>query len=314
MKREVILVVGANGQIGSALLPMLQNIYGLNNVIAADLSFSGKTEGIYEKLDAGDPRLLEEIIKKYSVTQIYHLAAILSAKGEADPIWTWNLNMQTLLNVLEAARKFKLDKVFIPSSIAVFGNSAPAYNTPQKVYLDPSTIYGVSKVAAENWIYYYYHRYNMDIRSLRYPGVISYQSVPGGGTTDYAVDMYHKAASDEECTCFLSSNTRLPMIYINDALRAALELMEAAADRVKIRSSYNLAGLSFTPGELYDSIKEHIPGFRCNYAPDFRQSIADSWPRSIDDSSAREDWGWKPEFDLPMITKEMLDRMSVIHP
>jgi len=314
MKHDVILIIGANGQIGSALLPMLQNIHGFNHVVASDLTFPEKPNGIFEKLDASDIRSLAEIIKKYQVTQIYHLAAILSAKAEADPVWAWNLNMRTLLNVLEAARQFSLDKIFIPSSIAVFGKGAPADDTPQKVYLDPSTVYGISKVAAENWMYYYHYRYSLDIRSLRYPGVISYQSMPGGGTTDYAVDMYHKAAAGERYTCFLSSDTRLPMIYIGDALRAAMELMAAAADRIRIRSSYNLKGLSFTPEELYKSIKEHIPEFICEYSPDFRQTIARSWPRSIDDSCAREDWGWKPEFDLSRITVEMIRRMSVIRP
>ncbi|WP_423147208.1 NAD-dependent epimerase/dehydratase family protein [Rubrolithibacter danxiaensis] len=312
MEKEAILVIGANGQIGTALYPKLQEVYGAENVVASDLRSSFEGNGQFEQLDATDFQSLSKIVSKYKVTQIYHLAAVLSAKAEADPIWAWNLNIQTLLNILEAGKQFKLKKLFIPSSIAVFGENAPAENTPQITYLDPSTVYGISKVATENWMHYYYSRFNVDVRSLRYPGVISYQSMPGGGTTDYAVDMYHKATSNEKYTCFLSPDTRLPMIYIDDVLRATLELMEAPAEKIKVRSSYNLAGLSFTPAELYESLKSYYPDFSCEYAPDFRQDIAASWPKTIDDSSARQDWGWEPEFNLEKMTRDMVKHLSAI--
>lgn len=314
MKTDKILIIGANGQIGTALLPQLQWLFGINNVIATDLHHPQPDEEIiYERLDATKADDLAAIVKKYKITQIYHLAAILSAKGEADPVWAWNLNMQTMLNVFEVARACDVKKVFLPSSIAVFGNSAPHDNTPQQTYLDPATIYGVSKVAAENWSGYYYQRFGLDIRSLRYPGVISYQSLPGGGTTDYAVDIYHKALAGENYTCYLKADTRLPMIYIDDALRATIELMEAPAAQVKVRSSYNLSGLSFTPFEIYGEIQKHYPGFKCGFEPDFRQAIANSWPRSIDDSAAKLDWGWKPAFDLAAITTDMFEHLAPVH-
>jgi nucleoside-diphosphate-sugar epimerase len=310
MYTDKILVIGANGQIGTALLPVLQNAFGINNVIGSDLFTPASPCCIFEKLDATNAVDLANICKKHNITQIYHLAAILSAKGEADPIWAWNLNMTTLLNVFEVARSFDLKKVFVPSSIAVFGSSAQKEQTAQSTYLDPSTVYGVSKVAAENWSIYYHKRYGIDIRSLRYPGVISYQSMPGGGTTDYAVDMFHKAILKENYVCYLSEDTSLPMIYIDDALKATLNLMEAPSNKIKIRSSYNISGLSFTPGELIQAIKIHFPGFSCGFLPDFRQSIADSWPNSIDDSEARKDWGWKPAYDLEKMTTAMFSGLS----
>jgi nucleoside-diphosphate-sugar epimerase len=310
MYTDKILVIGANGQIGTALLPVLQNVFGINHVIGSDLFAPASPCCIFEKLDATNAADLASICKKHYITQIYHLAAILSAKGEADPIWAWNLNMTTLLNVFEVARSLDLRKVFVPSSIAVFGKSAQKERTTQNTYLDPSTVYGVSKVAAENWSLYYHKRYGIDIRSLRYPGVISYQSMPGGGTTDYAVDMFHKAMAEENYSCYLTENTRLPMIYIDDALQATLSIMEASEDQINIRSSYNLSGLSFTPGELIKAINVHFPDFRCDFLPDFRQSIADSWPHAIDDSYARKDWGWQPAFDLPRMTSAMFSRLS----
>ncbi|MGZ3764863.1 MAG: NAD-dependent epimerase/dehydratase family protein [Mucilaginibacter sp.] len=310
MKSDIILVIGANGQIGTALMPVLQKVYGADNVIASDLFNPVSDNGIFEQLDATNANDLAGIVKKYKVTQIYHLAAILSAKGEADPVWAWNLNMQTLLNVLEAARSFDLQKIFVPSSIAVFGAHAQKEQTQQDTYLDPSTVYGVSKVASENWSVYYNKRFGIDIRSLRYPGVISYQSLPGGGTTDYAVDMYHKAMLYEDYVCYLSSGTRLPMIYIEDALQATINLMEAPADQIKIRSSYNISGLSFTPADLLQAIRVHFPAFNCSFSPDFRQGIADSWPGSIDDTLARRDWGWKPTFDLERMTAAMFAGLS----
>lgn len=309
---DKILIIGANGQIGTALLPQLRLLFGEAHVIATDLHQPQPDAGLYERLDATNAAELAAIVNKYNITQIYHLAAVLSAKGEADPLWAWNLNMQTMLNVFEVSREYGVRKVFIPSSIAVFGKSAPKEDVPQQTYLDPATIYGVSKVAAENWNVYYHQRFGLDIRSLRYPGVISYQSMPGGGTTDYAVDIFHKALAGENYTCYLKRDTRLPMIYIDDALRATIELMEAPSNSIKTRSSYNLAGLSFTPLELYKAIQQHYPDFQCRFEPDFRQDIADSWPGSINDSIALSDWGWKPVFDLPMMTAEMFTRLSPV--
>lgn len=308
--RDRILVTGALGQVGTALLPQLQLLYGTVHVIASDLRPYKTDRFIYEQLDATDAKAIAFTVRKHQVTQIYHLAAILSAKGEADPVWAWNLNMQTLLNVFEVARKCNIKKVFIPSSIAVFGESAPPNLTPQHTYLDPYTVYGVSKVAAENWSAYYFQKYGLDIRSLRYPGVISYQSAPGGGTTDYAVEIYHKAIAARHYICYLKQDIRLPMIYIDDALRATTELMEAPANQISVRSSYNLSGMSFSPAEIYAEILKYYPGFTCSFEPDFRQSIAESWPRSIDDSVARADWGWKPAFDLASMSQNMFAHLS----
>lgn len=310
MNKDKILVIGSNGQIGTALLPKLLEIYGEDGVIASDLQPSNPTKSVFETLDATQPNDLQVLIKKHNITQVYHLAAVLSAKGEANPLQAWEINMQTLLNVLEAARNFNLKKVFVPSSIAVFGAGAPHQFTPQQAYLDPTTVYGISKVAAENWCQYYHSRYKIDVRSLRYPGVIGYQSMPGGGTTDYAVEMYHKAIAGENYTCYLQENTRLPMIYMEDVLRATIELMEAATDQISVRTSYNLAGTSFTPAELYENIQLLFPNFQCGFVPDFRQAIADSWPESIDDTSAQKDWNWKPKFDLTQITREMIAHLS----
>jgi threonine 3-dehydrogenase len=304
--KEKILIIGANGQIGTALVPRLQQIFSEQQIIASDINAPINEQGIFEQLDATDKSNLSDIIRKHDITQIYHLAAILSARGENDPIWAWNINMQTVLNVLEAARGFKLNKVFIPSSIAVFGPPSGKYMTPQFTTLEPSTVYGVSKVAAENWCSYYHKKYGVDVRSVRYPGVISHQSMPGGGTTDYAVDIFHKAVQDGHYSCYLKPDTMLPMIYIDDTLRATIELMEAPEDHISLRTSYNLAGLSFTPDELYKAIQQKLPNFRMGYLPDFRQDIADSWPASIDDTLAQYDWGWEPQFDLKKVTNDML--------
>lgn len=313
MKQDTVLIIGANGQIGTALLPQLQHLYGHHRVIATDIRPSLQSTAIFETLDATDAAALATIVTKYRVTQIYHLAAVLSAKGETDPLWAWNLNMQTLLNVLEVARTYQIQKVFVPSSIAAFGEHAPKYETPQSTLLDPATVYGISKVAAENWSVYYHKRYGLDVRSLRYPGVISYQSMPGGGTTDYAVAIYHAAVQGIDFECFLTEDTLLPMIYMNDALRATLELMEAPAHQISVRTSYNLAGMSFTPAQVTASIQTYFPDFKTTYQPDFRQAIADSWPKSIDDSVARHDWGWKPAFDLPKMTHEMITHLTEMY-
>ncbi|QNL52012.1 NAD-dependent epimerase/dehydratase family protein [Olivibacter sp. SDN3] len=307
MGKDVILVVGANGQVGKALLPQLIEIYGDRSVIAVDI-----TSNIWSwtcrffSLDATDPKKLYDIIHKYGVTQIYHLAAILSANGERNPSQTWDVNIRTMLNVLEIAKTTKASKVFIPSSIAVFGPSAVKENTEQFSYLDPTTVYGISKVATENWIYYYNVKYHLDIRSLRYPGIIGAQSIPNGGTTDYAVEMFYKAITYEVFTCYLKPGTVLPMIYIDDAIRATIELMDAPLGALRIRSSYNLAATSFDPSTLTACIKQYIPNLKVYFEPDFRQKIAESWPDTIDDHYARTDWQWKPLFDLKAIISSMM--------
>jgi len=300
------MLTGAGGQIGVVLTDALRKAYGPDNVVATDLRALGEQAGPTEILDALDGPALDAMIEKWRITQIYHLAAILSATGEKDPMWAWNINMSGLFNVLETARKHKLDKVYYPSSIAVFGREADGNCTPQHEVLIPETVYGISKVAGENWANYYFRRYGLDVRSLRYPGIIGYQSMPGGGTTDYAVDIYHYAVQHKPYECFLRADTRLPMCYMSDAIRATLELMEAPADKLSVRTSYNLAGMSFTPAEIAASIQREIPDFQITYKPDFRQAIADSWPGAIDDSAARADWGWQPEYDLDRMTKDML--------
>nr|5Z75_A Chain A, Artificial L-threonine 3-dehydrogenase [synthetic construct]5Z75_B Chain B, Artificial L-threonine 3-dehydrogenase [synthetic construct]5Z75_C Chain C, Artificial L-threonine 3-dehydrogenase [synthetic construct]5Z75_D Chain D, Artificial L-threonine 3-dehydrogenase [synthetic construct] len=304
-----ILVIGACGQIGTELTVALREIYGNENVVASDIREPNEESGPFEKLDVMDKERLEEIVEKHKITQVYHLAAILSATGEKNPLFAWDLNMNSLLNVLELAREGKIDKIFWPSSIAVFGPTTPKENTPQHTVMDPSTVYGISKLAGERWCEYYHEKYGVDVRSIRYPGLISWKTPPGGGTTDYAVDIFHKALEDGKYTCFLSEDTALPMMYMDDAIRATIELMEAPAENIKIRSSYNLAGMSFTPEEIAEEIKKHIPDFEISYEPDFRQAIADSWPASIDDSVARKDWGWKPEYDLDKMTEDMLKNL-----
>jgi len=310
MSKPTILVTGAGGQIGTVLTESLQKRYGNDQVIATDIRPISDSHGIFEQLDIMDRDRLSQLIRDYNITQIYHLVAILSAKGEKDPLRTWQINMDSLFNVLETARTHQIDRIFFPSSIAAFGPNAPAFDTPQLSYLDPTTVYGISKAAAENWCNYYFTKYGLDIRSLRYPGIISYQSAAGGGTTDYAVDIFRAALEKGGFTCFLKADTKLPMIYMEDAVRATMELMECPSEQIKIRTSYNLAGLSFTPAEIAAEIKKHIPNFTIQYAPDFRQAIADSWPASINDLSAREDWGWKTEFDLEKMTEEMLSQLK----
>lgn len=311
MKRETkILVIGANGQLGSVLVKALQAKFGISNVIASDLRGKNDFEGVFELIDATDINRIKEVVQKYDVNQIYHLAAILSARGEENPLQTWEINMKTLFNVLEVARTNHIDKVFYPSSIAVFGPGAPLNGTPHDAYLDPTTVYGISKAAGENWAQYYFAKYGLDVRSLRYPGVIGYQSLPGGGTTDYAVDIYHKAVQGEAFDCFLEKDATLPMIFMDDAVRATLELMDAPKENIKVRTSYNLAGISFSPAEVVEEIRKLYPYFKVTYQPDFRQEIAASWPKSIDDTKAQEDWGWVPRYDLEGITKEMVAKLK----
>lgn len=306
MTKDNILIVGAGGQIGAVLTEALREAYGADHIVATDLRPLENQTGPSEILDALDGHALTELVSKYRITQIYHLAAILSATGEKNPMWAWDMNMRTLFNVLEVSKAQALAKVYFPSSIAVFGREAAPAMTPQYSVLIPETVYGISKVAGENWANYYFRRYGLDVRSLRYPGIIGYQSLPGGGTTDYAVDIYHYAVQGKPYECFLRADTPLPMLYMSDAIRATLQLMDAPANQLTVRTSYNLAGMTFNPGEITASIQKEVPDFRVSYVPDFRQAIADSWPASIDDSAARKDWGWKPEFDLDSMTRDML--------
>lgn len=312
-RHEKILVIGACGQIGVELTLQLRKTYGEANVIASDLREEHpllKGTGPYVSLDIMNKETFHVLVLRYNITQVYLLAAILSATGEKNPSLAWHINMQSLLNVLEVAREENLAKIYWPSSIAVFGPSSPRENTPQHTTIEPTTIYGISKFAGERWCDYYSKRYKLDVRSVRYPGLISYKSQPGGGTTDYAVEIFHDAINKGSYTSFLSEDTYLPMMYMPDAIRATIELMEADADKVKIRSSYNISGMSFSPKEIAAEIRKHIPGFTMEYKVDSRQQIADSWPRSIDDSEAQKDWGWKPEFDLERMTIDMLQNLK----
>jgi nucleoside-diphosphate-sugar epimerase len=309
---ERVLIIGAAGQLGSELTQALTNIYGGDQVIATDINPSSLEKFDYCKsqvLDVMDQGSLRNLVKKENVKQIYHLAAVLSATGEKNPLFAWNLNMDSLLFVLELAKEEKLDKIYWPSSIAVFGPNTPKVNTPQFCVKEPNTVYGISKQAGERWCEYYFQKFGVDVRSLRYPGLIGYKSLPGGGTTDYAVDIYHKAIAGESFVSFLREETLLPMMYMPDAIKATLDLMQAPKEKVKIRSSYNLAAMSFSPKEIFESIKAHYPEFSISYKPDFRQAIADSWPDSIDDSRAREDWGWSHHYNLEKMTADILEHL-----
>lgn len=309
MSETKILVTGANGQIGRVLTAELRKKYGKNNVIATDITkIDGDIEP-FEFLDILDSKRLTEIVEDYKITQVYQLAAILSASGESNPIKTWNINLNGLLSILELARTKEMDRIFFPSTIAVFGNTTPRIDTPQDVPLLPTTVYGMSKTSGELWCNYYHLKYGVDARSVRYPGIIGWQSLPAGGTTDYAVEIYHAALKEGKYECFLSENTRLPMMYMNDAIKATIDLMEAPKDQISVHYGYNLAAMSFTPAEIAEEIKKHIPEFEITYKPDFRQHIAASWSESIDDSLARKDWNWKPDFDLAAMTEDMLHHL-----
>jgi nucleoside-diphosphate-sugar epimerase len=313
-KKQRILVIGAGGQLGAELTQGLWDIYGKQNVTATDVKDPSGilTTGNFEILDVLKQKHLFEFIQKNQFTQIYHLAAILSATGEKNPKFAWHLNMDGLVHVLDAAVEYKVEKVYWPSSIAVFGPTTPKQNTPQDTIMDPTTIYGISKHAGERWCDWYHRKFGLDVRSLRYPGLIGYKSKPGGGTTDYAVDIFFKAISEKKYECFLKPDTYLPMMYMDDAVKATLDLMQAPAEKVKIRSSYNISAMSFCPEDVAAEIKKHIPEFTITYNPDFRQAIADSWPKSIDDSAARQQWGWQHKFGLKEMTSDILKNLPAL--
>ena len=309
-----IIVIGSCGQIGTELVLALRSLNGAQNVIAADLKEECPpilANGPYLKMDILDREAVRKYIIDEHVEEVYLLAALLSATAEKNPDFAWRLNMEGLFTILDLAKERHVKKVFWPSSIAVFGPTTPANQTPQHTIMEPSTVYGISKQAGERWCEYYFNKFGVDVRSIRYPGLISYKSLPGGGTTDYAVDIFYKAKSQGNFTCFLKEDTALPMMFMDDAIRGTIELMRAPAEQIKIRSAYNLAGSSFTPAELATSIQKHLPDFTIDYAPDFRQAIADSWPNSIDDSYAQKDWGWKAEFDTDAMVKVMLENVNV---
>jgi nucleoside-diphosphate-sugar epimerase len=312
MIKEKILVIGASGQIGVELTLALRKIYGNANVVASDLREENellKGTGPYVSMDVMNKEMLHVQVIRQNITQIYLLAAILSATGEKNPNLAWSLNMQSLLNVLDIAKEEKIHKVYWPSSIAVFGPTSPKQNCPQQTVIEPITVYGISKYAGEFWCNYYHQRWGLDVRSIRYPGLISYKSAPGGGTTDYAVEIFHEALEEKKYECFLQEDTYLPMMYMPDAIKATIELMEAPEEKIKIRTSYNISGMSFSPKEIAAEIKKHIPEFEITFKPDYRQQIANSWPQSIDDSVARNDWGWKEDYDLSAMTKDMLENL-----
>lgn len=307
-----ILVVGSSGQIGTELVTALRSKFGYDAVISSDVKKpENSTDSNFELLDIMDFTALSAVVHKHQINEVYLLAALLSATAEKNPDFAWRLNMEGLFNVLNLAKEGIIKKVFWPSSIAVFGPSTPASNTPQFTIMEPTTVYGISKLAGERWCEYYANKYGVDVRSIRYPGLISYTSLPGGGTTDYAVDIFYSAKKGEKYSCFLEKDTALPMMYMEDAIRATIDLMEVPAEKVKIRSSYNISGISFTPEEIYAVIRKLSPAFEIEYNPDFRQSIADSWPGSIDDSRAREDWGWKANYNIDDLAQIMLDNVRV---
>ena len=308
-----ILIIGACGQIGTELTQKLRKIYGTENVIASDirkLNVDVVNSGPFEVINALDFNQIEHLVEVHQITDVYLMAALLSATAEKNPAFAWDLNMNSLFHVLNLAKAGKIKKIFWPSSIAVFGPTTPKENTPQYTVMEPSTVYGISKQSGERWCEYYHNLFGVDVRSIRYPGLISWSSPPGGGTTDYAVDIYYKALENQSYECFLTAETKMPMMYMDDAIAATIQIMQAPAEQIKIRSSYNLAAMSFTPTEIAAEIQKHIPDFTISYAPDFRQKIADSWPASIDDSRAREDWGWNHHFALDNMTVDMLEHLK----
>ena len=310
MKKEVILITGASGQLGSVLTQELIEIFGVNQVISSDIKSIPDQANPFIVLDILNTQRLREIIGDYHVTQIYHLAAILSANGEWNPVKTWNVNLNAWIKLLEVARAMNINKIFFPSTIGIFGHTTPKETTPQFTAIDPETMYGITKRSGELIAQYYCNRYDMDIRSLRFPGVIGYQSIPHGGTTDYAVEIFHAAIAGETYNCFLEADTTLPMIYIHDVIKATIQIMTTAKPNIKIKTSYNLAGMSFSPKEITEAIQGHFPDFSIEYNPDFRQKIAASWTASIDDSHARRDWNWKPDYNLATMTADMINQLT----
>ena len=312
-KNTNILILGALGQIGSALTKQLREIYGANSIIASDIRLDNDkilSDGPFQIIDATDYNQILECVKKHSIHTVYLMAAMLSANAEKHPNKAWHLNMSSLFHVLNLAKEGYIKKIFWPSSIAVFGPTTPKYNVPQQTLMTPNTAYGLSKLAGEGWCAYYHDKYGIDVRSLRYPGIVSWQSMPGGGTTDYAVDIFHKAVFKEKFICFLKPDTLLPMMYMEDALRATLKIMDSEVSQISVRTSYNISGMSFTPEQLFNSIRNYCPEFLIEYQPDFRQSIAEGWPGTIDDSKARQDWGWKPSYNLVQMTQEMIKNLK----
>lgn len=312
--KEKILITGALGQIGTELTNKLVEIHGKENVIASGIDRFDKNKtlaGYYERMDVTNTPLVRQIIQEYEITTVYHLASLLSGTSEKQPLFAWKLNVEPLINLLEMAKEGLISKVFWPSSIAVFGKGIPKENVAQDVVLNPTTVYGISKLAGEQWCDYYHSKYGVDVRSIRYPGLISWKTPAGGGTTDYAVEIYYEAIEKAKYTSFISENTAMPMLYMDDAINATIKLMQAPKENLTVRTSYNLGGLSFTPAELAEEIKKEIPEFKIDYQPDFRQAIADSWPSSIDDSVAKKDWGLNYEFDITAMTKEMLKNLKI---
>lgn len=310
-KEDKILIIGSGGQIGIELAQELSLLYGSNNVVVADLKeIPALSNNPFEKLDVLDKDALLNVVKKHRISHIYLLAALLSATGEQNPMFAWKLNMEGLFNVLDLAKEKHISKVYWPSSIAVFGPTTPQVNTPQYTVMEPTTIYGISKQAGERWCEWYFNKYGVDVRSLRYPGLIGWKSAPGGGTTDYAVHIFHQALKTKTYECFLSADTALPMMHMEDAIRATIEIMHAPSENIKIRGSYNLAGISFTPEQIATEIKKHIPDFTISYKPDYRQEIANSWPQSIIDTEAKKDWNWSAKYDLTSLVENMLQNLA----
>ncbi|WP_297706216.1 NAD-dependent epimerase/dehydratase family protein [uncultured Eudoraea sp.] len=310
--QKSILILGACGQIGTELTLALRELYGNEQVVASDIregTDSLMSSGPFELLDATNYEAIEDVILYHEIEEVYLMAAMLSATAEKFPERAWNLNMNSLFNVLNLAKERKIEKIFWPSSIAVFGPNTPKDNTPQSTIMEPSTVYGISKQSGERWCSYYYHKFGVDVRSLRYPGLISWKTLPGGGTTDYAIEIYHEALKKASYTCFVNEDVKLPMMFMDDAIRATIELMDCNPEKISVRSSYNLAAMSFSPADISASIKKYIPNFKVSYNPDFRQAIAETWPSSIDDSKAKEDWGWEPQFNLENTTLEMLKHL-----
>ena len=311
--KDVVLVIGSSGQIGTELVMELRKIYGNNNVIASDIRLSSEKvmqSGPFEELDILNENRLREIVKNHKITQVYLLAALLSATAEKDIEFGWKLNIRSHSHVLDLAKDGLIKKIFWPSSIAVFGPTTPKQNTPQYTIMEPNTVYGISKQAGERWNEYYFNKFGVDVRSLRYPGLIGWRAKAGGGTTDYAVNIFHESILKGKYECFLKEDTALPMMYMPDAIRATIQMMESPAEKIKIRSSYNLAGISFTPKQITEEITKHIPDFEISYKPDSRQEIANSWPQSIDDSYAKKDWGWQLKYDLEKMSTDMMQNLK----